>query len=217
MSSCWHSGLLNIQAVFSIYSSTVTGFLVIVENADRNSPLQSSSLMNMSFLTESKGYILVTTTAVTLTITVLSMIVQPCNDLAAIRIGSIWLKLIMENLSWCCSASPRICQFITSFTTDVIFPQIINTTIDIIWIAHYFQQLRNWKNDFLGRKLSEGFVFYFYFFVVWPRQMLATHFVVNIHVSTVEIKWHVYHPKWIWKWKLSGFCLFLCFSLKNKI
>lgn len=49
------------------------------------------------------------------------MNVQSCNGLAVVRVSSIWVKLIVETLNWCCSVIWNIFQFIISLTAEVIF------------------------------------------------------------------------------------------------
>lgn len=103
---------------FFSYSDCI---LIIVEKEDRKIHLLSSTLISVSFLhrrwrcefnvnnickTDSHNS---------------KNDVQPCNGLAVIRRRSLWLKLLMETLSWCCSVIQGNCQFITSFISEVIF------------------------------------------------------------------------------------------------
>lgn len=76
--------------------------------------------------------------------------------------------------------------------------QFINTTIDFS-TPHSSQPLNtnNWKNVFLQGG-QEPEVVFCCILVVLSKQMLPSGFIVNIRVSTVEIKWYAYTVlKWV--------------------
>lgn len=84
------------------------------------------------------------------------------------------------------------CQFITSFTAEVIFRLLTPPLISGLLIPSSHSILTIGKMPFFAGGGEEPEVVFCWILVVWSKQMLPVSFIVNICVSTVEIKWYAY-------------------------